>query len=331
MPRLNHQIESFVFFLYGIDENNGEITGPNGTGFLIAIGLSDHDPQLAPRHAYAITCHHVAVRGGSSIIRINTRDGSSRLIEMDPAEWTFDVSSDLATVDVTEMIDPATDDVTFLPSAWLASKSFIDFNHVGIGEEAFMIGLFGAVPGMLSNVMSGRFGNVSLIANDELLVEREDGRRSPAHIFDIRSRPGLSGSPVFVYRTPSGDIRQNHNVPFFSRRRPDVFDEMIIDREIRDNTFLKLLGVHSGQHLDTVPIRRSTVSAVNQSDAALNEDTVRLPSSMTIVEPAWNVLTLLDHLTLSSKRLRREEQDKSGGHHPVALQHVIGFSEPPWF
>src|ERR1700730_10815269 len=56
-------------------------------------------------------------------------------------------------------------------------------------------------------MIAARFGNISLLASDDAPIEQPNQQRRPSHIFDMRSRPGFSGSPVFVYRTPSGDLR----------------------------------------------------------------------------------------------------------------------------
>ena len=41
------------------------------------------------RHYYAVSNRHVTDRLGTSIMRINTRNGKSRLIELEPNEWHY--------------------------------------------------------------------------------------------------------------------------------------------------------------------------------------------------------------------------------------------------
>jgi hypothetical protein len=128
-----------------------------------------------------------------------------------------------------------------------------------IGEDGFMLGLFADVPGKTRNLIAARFRNA--FSYDDTPVKQPNANLRPAHIFDTRSRPGFSGSPVFIYRTPAGDLRsatergrdkiwrrsttrQQHG----RGQRPfgnNDFDVME-DFETEENAFLMLLGLHAG-------------------------------------------------------------------------------------
>src|ERR1700690_268268 len=85
MPRLNPTFKQMVFFLYGRDPKTSKVVGPLGSGFFVALeGVRSKNWYM--RHFYAVTCWHVAVQNGASIIRINTTNGKSRFIELEPHE-----------------------------------------------------------------------------------------------------------------------------------------------------------------------------------------------------------------------------------------------------
>jgi len=199
MPRLHSNFSRCVFFLYGQHPETGKLIGPKGTGVLIGF----HDVTI---HTYAVTCAHIAPQG-ASVVRLNTIDGKSRLIELEPDDWiTPKNGADVAAVDITDKM-AAGDDVNYIPPAWFVEKRFIERVDLGIGSDGFMLGLFAKHPGTEYNRIAAKFGNISLMADDNDPIGWEGRPPRPAHLFDIRSRGGFSGSPVFVYRTPEGDLR----------------------------------------------------------------------------------------------------------------------------
>jgi hypothetical protein len=128
-----------------------------------------------------------------SNVRVNTKDGGSRLIGLDPRDWQFS-ENDLAIADITDLLTEE-DDIALIPTLWLASRDHIEHYSIDVGEDGFMLGLFSTLPGKTRNIVAGRFGNLSLIAQDDFPVQCSDGKSRPAHIFDLKSRPGFSGSP----------------------------------------------------------------------------------------------------------------------------------------
>jgi hypothetical protein len=69
-----------------------------------------------------------------------------------------------------------------------------------------MCGLFVSHPGGERNVPVVRFGNLSMMATEAAPVELETGVYRACFLMDTRSRGGFSGSPVFPYRGPGGDL-----------------------------------------------------------------------------------------------------------------------------
>jgi hypothetical protein len=157
----------------------------------------------------------------------------------------------------------------------------------------------------------------------------------------MHSRPGFSGSPVFVYRTPDSDLRDIEygfrdphrkftlNLPNIEgqlRRAGGRGDETfeVIENIDSNSKFLRLLGIHVAQFQDEVEItkvgeaklsgRGSVVRKQSEKrpDPVLKDsDSIRFPGSMTIVVPAWQIIALLDEdKQLKDQRQARNEREK---------------------
>ena len=334
MPRLSPHISKSVFFLYEKDPDkppdSDDYLGPLGTG--VIVGMYEVGKTWAVTHYYAVTAAHVA-KTGASIIMLNTRDGKKRPMEFDPCEWTADIPwEDVAAVDITDRIAvrPDGDQISYVPRDNFATKEFLSYVEFGIGEDGFMLGLFGEHHGEARNLIAARFGNVSLLADDDAPISRYDPGlkvtfESPCHVFDMHSRPGFSGSPVFVYRTPDGDLRdlerrttkRQLTMPAITRQglsgRLGGGEVEVVETDYNNNRFLKLLGIHVGQFQDEVDITKvdQNVIATKQGDELKDGDTIRFPGSMTIIVPIWQIQTLLEHKDLKTQRDARREKAKA--------------------
>lgn len=318
MPRLNRVFTDTVFFLYGLEPKTGKRKGPLGAGVL--IGLPGVRGYGYIRHIYAVTCQHVAPQG-ASIIRINTKNGRSRFIELEPHEWQFQQKGDdLAVVDVTDRLRRE-DDYSLVPNGLAITKDFMSEVEFGIGEDGFMLGLFANQHGRKRNLVAARFGNISLLANDDEPLRQPNGNRRPSHLFDMRSRPGFSGSPVFVYRTPGGDLR---DITYGPRPRLNLasdlpraqfgapsYNQFLDDMRTRTNMFLRFFGIHAGQYHDTVNVEKSAHTLRGEMGAPIYEgDKLSIPNSVALVAPAWEVMALLDLPVFQEQRRVRDMADR---------------------
>jgi hypothetical protein len=237
MPRIPHHFERCTFFLYGYHPKTGVLSGPGATGFFVAM-RSESLRRL--HHIYAVSNRHTVI--DFSCIRINRKGSGTRLIELDPSEWISSDTDDLAAVDVTDLLVFNHQRFSFLDNiTWIRHDNFItdEINflfNIGIGDETVMMGLFADHDGGTQNVPVGRFGLLSAMPNKSAPVRlwRDDPFVRPAYLNDTRSRAGFSGSPVWVWRSPYGDMNQ---VEIYGRDVPFR----------RTEGFLFLAGVHRGQ------------------------------------------------------------------------------------
>ena len=303
MPQLNQYLPSAAFFLYGKTEDGKDLSGPVGTGFFIGILSPARSKRPWEYHVYAVSCWHVAVRDGGSNIRFTTKDGKSLWIELEPDQWEFvPAGADLAAVDVTDRLTEA-DKTVLIPDHMFATKDTISTENIGIGEDGFMLGLFEKNPGKDTNLIAARFGNVSLLATDKGPIRQPNGSVRPSHIFDMRSRGGFSGSPVFVYRTPGGDLRLDSPVATATKNNGG----QIIFNKLGENRFFKLMGIHAGQYHEKAKANKER-DVQDESDTVIRDgDQLKIPGGMTLVIPTWEIIELLNSPNLAKQRISREK------------------------
>ena len=236
MPSIPQKLTDFVFYLFEKNPKTGQTVGPYGTGSIISRASHGAAPL---KHYYGITNKHVAL-DGASIIRINTRDGKTRPLKFGPEEWHFnDDLGDIAAIDLTMHLDANRDQVSCIDELSFVGEDFTSYYTLRLGADVFMIGLFVSHDGGTRNVPSAKFGNVSMLADGGAPVEQPHGKPLPAHLADMRSRTGYSGSPVFVYH--NGDEDDLGNI---------IGDGRTID--YMSPCYLRLFGVHCAQFREQV-------------------------------------------------------------------------------
>lgn len=308
MPQIKPDLEKSVFFTFGIHPKTGEIRGPGGSGVIVARRSDDN----VFAHYYAVTNWHVAKMLGNSIIRLNMLDGQTRLLEFSPEEWChIPASDDLAAIDITDHLDLAIDDVVPVPER----EGFVDLEfmkkfNLGFGEDIFMLGMFANSAGEDINLPVARFGNISRLADERAPIEQWTGASRPCHLTDMRSRTGFSGSPVFVYRTPSAELLDVHEHGW--------------GMHPIQNYFLKLLGVHCGQFSETIEATKAKAEA--RGDPIVEGDGLESPSAMNTVAPAWSITELLDQPSFEKIRMARDVLRKAGA---AKIARPEAVSEPP--
>lgn len=354
MPRLSPTFARCVFFLYGKDKKGRYRSEPEGTGVLIGVREFVRGGGWY-QNMYAVSCAHVIAQGATNV-RINTREGGHRFIELDQdLDWfTPTNGADLAAADITDQFGYG-DDTNFLSPYWLAGRDFIQKAQIGIGDDGFMLGLFSRQPGKARNLVAAKFGNITLMADDAAPVVHEDGRPGrPAHLFDIRSRGGFSGSPVFVYRTPGGDLRdvdgggeagggsQRRRTTIAPRPQTDHLPrslaiaqehntvEWAIEYDTDNNLFIRLLGIHVAQYPEVVRARKMPKSKPDseaEDEIIRSGDRLVIDGGVTVVVPAWEIIDLLNREEFVKRRAEREKRQDDTA--PVPENNQLAEPAPP--
>lgn len=288
MPRIKPEHERCVFFL--INEMTGKLCG---TGFF--VGRVTSGPHV---HIYGVTNHHTFVQGGRKI-QLNTKNGGARVIDPDE-EWEFSSNDDLAVIDLTDYIQDD-DDYSYVVERDFITEAFAGKAMLGIGDEVFLIGMFSENPGGIRNHVSGRFGSLSMMASADSPVAHDNYPPKPSFIADMRSRPGYSGSPVFVYRTPWVDLRTIDSSGCQTIDLGRITDD---PGTPGTDTFVKLLGVHCAQYHDFCEV-------TEPGEDRPKGRTMKLAGAMTIIIPVWRVQALLDSENFKKVRLLRDRENAS--------------------
>ena len=121
---------------------------------------------------------------------------------------------------------------------------------------------------------------------------------------DTRSRTGVSGSPVFVYRTGGGDLT---GILYGWKRKTENVDSVIWGSEPFD-TFWGLLGIHCGQFWDSIEVRKAKTKE-RVGDPIAEGDELEIQSGMTIVIPAWRIKEFLDSDEFEMARQKRDNSN----------------------
>lgn len=206
MPRWQDNLIDSVFYLYRTPEEAKEGANSGACGFLVSVPW-DH-PKASPssRHIYAVSNYHAAVRGGS-VIRLNTKEGKSGIIETEPTEWFWRSGSDVAIYRI--------DGSVHFTAQTIWQYAHVDFNevnctanvlrefHLGPGDDVFSVGRFLDIHGIQQNTPLIRSG---IIASRGLISIRTDSSvpwdKEECWIVEMRSRTGFSGSPVYAFIPP---------------------------------------------------------------------------------------------------------------------------------
>ena len=230
MPRIPPVILDCVCYLYEDEEKARAGTDFGGTGFFVSVPSRAGDRMFL----HVVTNHHVACTGGSSVIRVNTHDGGTDVIPLEPHEWHFDPRFDIAVAPIGLAFEHHK--FRTLPISMFMTAHAIERDKIGVGEDIFMVGRFINHDGGPINRPAVRFGNISVMPSP---IEQPNRHMADAFCIDVHSKNGYSGSPVFIYRMPGYDLEE---------KMPEDFGKRHV--LIAGNNYLALLGIHFAQFVE---------------------------------------------------------------------------------
>jgi hypothetical protein len=287
MPRIPPKHLNTVCYLYESVESARIGKEFGGTAFLVAVPSRFKHRTFC----YAVTNWHVAPQG-SSVLRVNRRDGTPEIFEFGPEEWEFDPNYDIAVKAVP--LNPDVHDVAFVHVNGFVTREKLESEKIGPGDDVFMVGRFVDHDGGAINRPAVRFGNVSVMPSP---IKQGNGRMADSYCIDLHSRPGYSGSPVFVYRTPGYDLEETLG--------QSVEESYAL---LAGTNYLGLLGIHFGQFPEIWELKDRGYPAKEGSVPLIREGAyVKGLSGMACVLPAWTILNVLN---MPKLRQQREEADK---------------------
>ena len=127
-------------------------------------------------------------------LRVNSKNGTRDFIDTTRSQWIFHPDP---TVDIAILPYIKVSDVDYLPYPLVRALTteIINKEHIDIGDEVFLPGLFVEHTGERKNIPIVRIGNIAAMPDEQ--VETKYGMMD-AYLIECRSIGGLSGSPVFA-------------------------------------------------------------------------------------------------------------------------------------
>jgi S1-C subfamily serine protease len=182
-------------------DGNQSVSGA-GTGFV--VGYIDSRLPKGTFFAYLVTNRHVAECWDEKnhsrpvqtlMIRVNTKDGSSKRIPANPTAWRFshDDSVDLAVMPV---LLPNDLDLTYLSLDMFATSEFISSHQIAEGSSIILSGYFYQFPGQRRFESIVREGILSMVPEEPMITTT--GKPGTVYLCDVHIFGGNSGSPVVV-------------------------------------------------------------------------------------------------------------------------------------
>ena len=183
-----------------------------GTAFIVGTPSSDQSNA----YHYVVTAKHIIVqiqmyaKDQKVLLRINHVDGLVQEYETNVSDWAFHASN----LEVDVAIAPVSLGPLIDLKAWPleVSRNAGVPEWVRVGTEIFYPGLFARHSGKTRNLPVVRTGTIASLPVEPIFVQSLLAEIE-AYLIESRSIGGLSGSPVFAYRsTPTGRYAVNYEV-----------------------------------------------------------------------------------------------------------------------
>lgn len=285
VPRISDMILDCVAYIYPSVNHAqaGEKWG--GSGFLVGVPSEVHEDW---NYVYCVTNRHVVQPMQSPVVRLNTEDGSNDLIELTPDDWIYHQDGDDLAACPIAFKDPKYYKYSMLHPTMFITKEIIEQQHIGPGDEVYMVGRFVTHQGQQQNTPVARFGNISMA--DTQLIRNEWGLLQESFLIETRSLSGFSGSPVFLFISPL-DVAPAE----YGEREPRTWLLGVDWGHMR--SFEPVLKKHDDPHRhDLVPVNQEWMVPSNSGQAQ--------------VVPAWKLQELLDQEDM--RMARRQEDEQTG-------------------
>lgn len=274
-----------VLFLGHGDEREGKGgIKPFGTAFLLNYERSN----------YLVTVKHVALAAseGPFLIRVNMKDGTAQNRHTDEeVQWVPhpDCDVDLAVAEFN--YDFAGCDANAIPADIIGTEEKLNSEWIGVGDQAYAIGLFWVLHGKKRNLPVVHTGNIALLPGDETVPVRDwdnpqdDAARKwvEGYLIEAQGLSGLSGAPVFARPTFISPEHISEGKHVYARLPR-------ID--------LVLLGLWQGAW-DAKTDDILTIDRGRQ---------MRVPVGMGVVVPATKLVEVLEMPELKNKRAKADER-----------------------
>lgn len=260
MPILPPEILTCVVYLYKSEDDSRAKEESGGTGFLV---VTSDEPE-AIQYIYAVTNRHV-VDAGALVIRYLDVQGKAAYISTDKSWWQLHPNLDLAVLKIPRSLEAAFL-ATPLKPKYFVTEETLRLGKIGVGSDVVQLSRLNLVQEAERKPPVARYGHLAMEA---AVIDGEQ-----CFIIETYSRPGSSGSPVFIYTT--------------------------------DDLTPYLLGIQCGHLHDDEPVRFQSVLET-ESSAPMRELVVQENIALSFALPAWTLASFLNSDEVKSKRNKSEQ------------------------
>lgn len=274
---------------------DGDVFRPRATGFFVGVPSGKIRGMLT----YLVTAEHVitglAEKQKPIYCRVNRKDGRAAVEPLNPPQWWHHPEAERDPTDVVIAAVHANWDLLDhepipMPEHKGLNPGILARRDIGLGDETFTIGLFRHHAGTERNIPIIRIGNIAALPEEPV---RTRWGYMKAHLIEMRSIAGLSGSPVFIdipgTQPPQGAV---FGVPD-PRYMPDP--EQV-------NWFqYRLLGLVSS-HFEIPELKEDSVVEDDK------EGTEGINTGIAVVVPEQKIIETLYQPDLKTERAKLEEQ-----------------------
>lgn len=273
------EVKSTVGFIYVVQKVKEKVMiRPNGTCFFVGVDI----PETETAYVYAVTAKHVLEADHDThrffdqiFIRVNTKDGKSRMLNVDlfteGSKKNVFLHED-STVDIAVIRahpDDEKDEFKLLPVNLIMTKDEVKTLGITEGSEVFFTGLFTSHVGQRRNNPIVRFGRMALMTDEKILWDKN--QMVELYLVESASYGGNSGSPVFLFLGP----------------------ERTAGRFVLENRLIKLAGVMQGAFGEFSPIKYLETS---------NTPAARQSVGIAAVVPAYKLKEILFSDAVKARR-----------------------------
>ena len=283
MLRISDQFLDCSLYIYESMQTAESGTPSGGSGFLVGVPLLANPAEF---QLYVVTNRHVIEKLRNPVLRLNAVTGGARCLETNALRWVSNNEDDLAVLP----LDIAEENYKL---ACVPVNAFITEDKViglGIdpGDEAFMVGRFISHEGMQKNTPTVRFGSIAMMAHEPM--KNAFGKLQETFLVECRSISGYSGSPVFIFITPTLPRPPHWFTPAMPVYRQDVHGPW-------------LLGI-DWCHIENY----ESVLKEDRETPCIPKQWVKSNTGMAGIIPAWRLQILLNMEGLAAQRKQRDDR-----------------------
>jgi hypothetical protein len=290
-------------FLYGSEDDATNGANWGGSGFLVGIP-SKANPSRT--HHYAVSNDHVIQ--SCPVIRFVDVLGKSYVLDGTAADW--DSHPDGDDIAICSLGANAGGQVWCVGDDLLLSRE--DLNpeerpyQVSPGDDCLMVGRYINQDLRQFDRPVVRFGNLAMLPEHVYQHERSFDQES--FLVDMRSQPGFSGSPVFVYYEETGwrylpplrEVPETEDPVKDAEDRVKALEEQTAGRHVS--------GVMSKTWLLGIDWGHLPVWGDVYDDSKQRIGRTRVSTGMAGVVPAWKLRDLLNEEGIRMARDKAEER-----------------------